>query len=457
MLKKKFVFYIIIVTIFLFKLDLIIAEEDSDTTTNSKVLDMISEIFQKKEQYEDLVGEAQEECTSYGSINIDCPGITVQGYGTYPLEEYVAGVLGPEFGIVTDNDEATKTFGMVIRTFAIRNTSNCKTTIGATTAAQVFNSSFIESYREKAALSSGLVVTNNEGLFPVTYALSRPSDCEEGASSATCTIKRCYVWNDSQNLSGCTAGYSTSVIPTNILNWNGHTHFGGLEAYITQYYANENGYDATQLIKHFYGDTAAISSLNGSSSSSGSNSCSLGGEGYAEVDGVTYPIKNYNLEGTSDGLGPEFDVNVGNVSQCPWYVKYRAIEIVMSSTLDDDLKDKSKAVLLAANGNGNQWYGGTNNTLSYFKHSSDITKPKPGAIVSWERNSHSYGHVAIVEEVYSDGSVLISEGWNRFGADAGNSVNSIKIITRKMTQEELRTYNGTGSFIGYTYLFSYKN
>ena len=455
MFKKNFVFYTIIVAIFLFKLDLVIAEEESDSTTNPKVLDMISEIYQKKEQYEDLVGEAQEECTSYGSINIDCPGITVQGYGTYPLEEYVAGVLGPEFGSVTDNEEATKTFGMAIRTFAIRNTSNCKTTIGATDAAQVFNSSFIESYREKAGLSSGLVITNSEGLYPVSYALSRPSDCEEGASSETCTIKRCYVWNQNQNLSGCTAGYSTSVIPTNILNWNGYTHFGGLEAYITQYYANENGYDAQQLIKHFYGDTASISSLNGSSSSSsGSNSCSLGGEGYAEVDGITFPLKNYNLEGTSNGLGPEFDVNVGNVSQCPWYAKYRAIEIVMSSTLDDDLKEKAKAVLLATNGNGNEWYGGTNSTLKYFKYSSDITQPKPGSIVAWSKGD--YGHVGIIEDVYPDGSVLLSDGWNRLCAECANSVNSIKIFTRKMTQEQLKTYNGSYSFIGYTYLFSYK-
>ena len=459
---KKFLKFNIILTITMcFGFNLASAEEISEEIpeeSKSKITDMISEIFDKKEQYDDLVGEYEEDnCTSYGSINIDCSGITVAGYGTYSLEDYVAGVLGPEFGFLTDDEEVTKAYGMAIRTFAIRNTSKCKTTIAADTTAQVFRESEIQNYKAKANLSNGLVLTDGEDLFPASYALSRPYDCANGSSGDNCIIKRCHVFSANQDLSDCSSGYSTSTIPASILNWNGHTHFGGLEAYIAHYYATEKNYNAAQLINHFYGEKAQISSLNGSSSSGSSNSCSLGGAGYAEVNGIKFEVKNYNLEGTGNGLGPEFNLNASNVSQCPWYAKYRAIEIIMSSTLDDELKDNAKAVLLAANGNGNQWYGGTNNTLSYFKFSSDVTKPQPGAIVSWNRNSHNYGHVAIIEEVYSDGSVLISEGWNRFGADSGNSVSSIKIQTVKMTPEQLRTYNGTGSFIGYTYLFSYKN
>ena len=94
--------------------------------------------------------------------------------------------------------------------------------------------------------------------------------------------------------------------------------------------------------------------------------------------------------------------------------------------------------------------------MSYFKYTSDVTKPMAGSIVSWQRNSHNYGHVGIVEKVNSDGTVVISEGWNRFGADSTDSVNSIKIITRTMTIDQIKTYDGTGSFIGYTYLLSYK-
>ena len=173
-------------------------------------------------------------------------------------------------------------------------------------------------------------------------------------------------------------------------------------------------------------------------------------------DNVKFTAKNYNIEGTSQGLGKSFDLTAGNVSQCPWYAKYRAIEIVESSSLSKDLKEKAKSVLLSTFGNGNMWYGGTNATLSYFKHSSDVNKPKAGSIISWERNSHNYGHVGIVEKVNSDGSLVISEGWNRFGADSADTVSAIKIITRTMTIDEVKTYGGTGSFIGYTYLLSHK-
>lgn len=458
MLRKKLNLIYIFIIIFSFCVIKINAYEFQSEVNERGVNQMITEIYDTYGLYEYLAGEKNKtKCTSYDSINIDCSGITVAGYGTYPLEDYVAGVLGPEFGGLTDNEEVTKAYGTAIRTFALKNTNNCKTTIGATDAAQVFRSSDIDAYKEKASLSNGLVITDGEGLLSVYYALSRPYDCADGSSGNNCIIKRCYGYSENQNLSDCTEGYSTSVIPASILNWNGHTHFGGLEAYIAHYYATEKNYNADQIINHFYGEKATISSLNATSSGSSSNSCSLGGAGYAEVNGITFEVKNYNIVGTGKGLGPEFNLNASNVSQCPWYVKYRAIEIIMSSSLDDDLKDKAKSVLLAANGNGNQWYGGTNNVLSYFKHSSDVTKPQPGAIVSWNRNSHNYGHVAIIEEVYSDGSVLVSEGWNSGGADSSNSVSSIYIQTTKMTQEQLKTYHGTGSFIGYTYLFSYKN
>lgn len=398
---------------------------------------------------------SNNSCSTIGTIYAECSGITVNGYGTYSLEDYVAGVIGPEFGSLTDNDEAAKAYGIAIRTFALNNTNNCKTSIAGDTTKQVFTGD-TKTYKDKVALSQGLVATDSKGLFPVSYALSRPADCEN-SSGGMCTIKRCHTYADS--LSSCTTGFSSSVIPVNILNWNGYTHFGGLEAYIAHYLAQDKKYNAEQILKHFYGDNVAISSLNGNTTATSNNFCSSGANGnsrYVESDGVKFPVKNYNIEGTSSGLGKEFNLSASNVSQCPWYAKYRAIEIVMTSSLSNDLKQKAKSVLLATNGNGNDWYGGNNNTLKYFQYSSDVTKPKAGAIVSWNRNSHGYGHVGIVEEVYSDGSILLSEGWNRFGADGKDSINSIKIISRKMSQEEIKTYGGTGTFIGYTYLFTHK-
>ena len=94
--------------------------------------------------------------------------------------------------------------------------------------------------------------------------------------------------------------------------------------------------------------------------------------------------------------------------------------------------------------------------MSYFKYSNNVNEPKAGSIVSWERDSHSYGHVGIVEKVNADGTVVISEGWNMSGAEGADIPENIKVITTTYTIDEIQNYNGTGSFIGYTYLFSYK-
>lgn len=203
--------------------------------------------------------------------------------------------------------------------------------------------------------------------------------------------------------------------------------------------------------------TKNSNSSSGKSASSKSLVCDPDNNGqYVTVDGIKFSTKNYNIEGTSQGLGKSFDLTAGNVSQCPWYAKYRAIEIVESSSLSSDLKEKAKSVLLSTFGNGNDWYGGKNSTLSYFKYSSDINKAKPGSIISWERNTHNMGHVGIVENVNSDGSLVISEGWNMGGPYAADIPSNIKVITTTYTLDEVRNYRGGGTFIGYTYLFSYK-
>ena len=416
-----------------------------------------ADVYDYKKFFDDLYPVDEEEensCNTVGTFYAECSGVKVDGYSeVFPLEDYVAGVYGPEFGILTENDEAVKLFGIIARTFVLRMTDNCKSSIEASSNRQNFDASTIDTYKKYSSLSEGLVITDENGLNGAYYALSRPYDCEY--KNGMCIIKRCKTWVDS--LSDCPS-LSESEIPTDLLSFSGYTHFNGVEPYIADYYAGEKGYTVEQLVKHFYGDNVFISSLNGESSNSSesSPSCTNGDGEYINVDGIQFPFKNYNIEGTSEGLSEYFDLSASNVSQCPWYAKYRAIEIVMTSTLSDDLKEKAKAVLLATAGNGNQWYGGNNSTLSYFQYSNDINAAKPGSIISWERNTHSYGHVAIVENVNSDGSLVISEGWNMGGPDGADIPSNIKIVTRTMTLDEVQTYGGGGTFIGYTYLFSYK-
>lgn len=443
----KYILLLIIVLV-LFSPNIVFCDNTMDRQDVRDYKKFFDELFPTKED------EKPSSCDAIGTFYAECSGVKVEGYDeVFPLEDYVAGVYYPEFGVFQKNEEAIKLFGILARTFVLNLTNNCKSSIRPTDEDQVFTASAINDYKKYTSLSEGLVITDENGLNGAYYALSRPYDCEY--KNGMCIIKRCHTWVD--NLSQCPS-LSESEIPTDLLSFSGGTHFNGVEPYIANYYAEKKGYTVDQLVKHFYGDNVYISSLNGASSNSSGTSpnCTNGDGEYVSVDGVKFKFTNYNIEGTGNGLGSSFDLTVGNVSQCPWYAKYRAIEIIETSTLSDDLKEKAKSVLLATSGNGNDWYGGKNPTLSYFQYSDDINKAKPGSIISWERNTHKMGHVGIVEKVNDDGSLVISEGWNMGGPYGDDVPSSIKIITHTMSLEDVRTYNGTGSFIGYTYLFSYK-
>ena len=452
---KKFILAGILLTVFLPTTIFSDYELERDDIYNYK--EFFDEMFPVDE------GDDVDSCMDVGEVYAECSGVTVSGYGTYSLDQYVAGVLAAEFSFTIQNDELGKADAIITRSYTLAHTNNCKNSITSSSNEQNFSGSDQNTYRKYADETSGVVKANPDGsIVLAVYSLAAADDCEP-TSDGMCKFKRCSVYAES--VAGCSGEVTEFIVPRGTVTYTNHDiHYGGIEPYIANYLALKKNYSYTQLLKAFYGNNISLAKLTstGKSSSKSSSSkkslvCDTDNDGeYVMSDNVKFTAKNYNIEGTSQGLGKSFDLTAGNVSQCPWYAKYRAIEIVESSSLSKDLKEKAKSVLLATFGNGNMWYGGTNATLSYFKHSSDVNKPKAGSIIAWERNTHNYGHVGIVEKVNSDGSLVISEGWNRFGADSADTVSAIKIITRTMTIDEVKTYGGTGSFIGYTYLLSHK-
>ena len=445
-----------------------------------------------EELYPNETNDDNCSLSTTGIVYAECSGVTVNGK-TYPLEDYVAGVLYAEFATAIDNEEMGKAAAIIVRSYTLKHTNNCSQTIGSSSYEQNFvqaNTGVVDlnTYKKYATETAGQVITDDDGIILAVYFAMTQGNCDKFVGN-NCQKKLYYRY---QSGGTHTISVPTAELPRGTLG----SHDSGLAVWAAVYQAEKLGYTYDKILKEYYGNNIKISTLSGSSDSSDTNkedknkdksdnqnndnnqsdssqnkktkisvekdsdnSCIIGsmenGE-YVSVNGVSFPVKNYNIEGSAKGLGKYFDLTAGNVSQCPWYAKYRAIEIIMTSNLDKKQKEKAKAVLLATSGNGNDWYAGKNSTLSYFKYSKDVTKPKAGAIVSWERNTHNYGHVGIVEKVNDDGTVMISEGWNRFGAESSDNVSSIKIITTKYTIDEIRSYKGTGSFIGYTYLFSYK-
>lgn len=110
----------------------------------------------------------------------------------------------------------------------------------------------------------------------------------------------------------------------------------------------------------------------------------------------------------------------GNVGQCVWYAKGRAVEIVeelnSGGKLSDDEANKIKNLLLQSYGNGGDIY---DNAKSVFNSSNDIRQPKAGSYIVWKQPG-GWGHVAIVEDV-TESTITITEGWSTGGGSVSCS------------------------------------
>lgn len=407
-----------------------------------------------------------------GKVYAECKGVTVSSTGkTYDLDTYISGVLDAEPGYTIEgNDELGKAWAIIIRSYTLAHTNNCTNSITASSNEQNFTDGS-KKYKKYADETSGIVMTDNNEILEAVYSLATASDCV--SVSGKCKFQRCTKYAES--ISSCPGEVTEFIVPSDTITYSNYdVHYGGIEPFIARYLANNENYTYDKLLKAFYGKNISLSKLTEESSSKSTTnssssdnsiktSCNDDTGDMVEVEGVSFPQKNYDTisgkTSISELQNNEYFANAGsNISQCPWYAKARALEIVNTSTLSDDLKQKATAIINQTSGNGVDWYGGINSTLgSYFAYSSDITKPKSGSIIAWSGgNGHNYGHVGIIEKVNDDGTVVLSDGWNGGGWYATDSWENVTVHTRTVTIDDLQTYDGYHAFEGYTYLFSYR-
>ncbi|MBQ7943617.1 MAG: CHAP domain-containing protein [Lachnospiraceae bacterium] len=153
--------------------------------------------------------------------------------------------------------------------------------------------------------------------------------------------------------------------------------------------------------------------------------CSLNSTEYFIRD--TAPSRNLFYYSSEQN---KFPYSNGN---CTWYVWGRAYEI---------LGDKP-----IFNGNACSFW---NYRTNYYGYDTDI--PRAGSVAVWGGN---YGHVAIVEEVYEDGSILVSESSYGGFADGTNfrlkhygSIDEMRNIAANPNFEP----TGTIPLLGFIYL-----
>lgn len=382
-----------------------------------------------KEIVIEIYERANENNYSNGIISsISCPGVVVTGEyaGVYSLEDYVARVVQNENNwYVGDNIENMKAQAVAARTYVLRITDYCTSSIENSPKFQTMSDHASEQAIRAANETAGQILVNDDGSLAHTqydaFALKEKTADFYILKQADLHIP--VEWVESK------------ITDSQLEYYAAHNHGNGMSQWGSRYLQTK-GYTYNQILDTFY--TSGLSSLG----SSITNNIPMSVNDLRNRYYFTYDINAYQ----------------GNTlfAQCVWYAKHRALEIIASSSLDEATKQTYIKSIEKTGGNGQDWYANPDST--YFRKSTNINDARAGAIVSWTRGK--YGHVAIIEAVYTNSNgetmVTLTEGWRTKGASGDwyvtNDLWSVTNFRKKdMTLSQLQTYSG--SFNGYVYLY----
>lgn len=146
-----------------------------------------NEIYEITEEYYNLYGEKNSSSSIGIFSGTLCPnGITVKGYGTLSLEDYVAGVIQHE-AYTSEGGEALKAQAIAARTYAVNSTDYCKRPIDNSTASQTFSSNPSGAAKAAAQATSGMILTYNGNIFSSQYDsfCFKDGDCPDSTNNGS--------------------------------------------------------------------------------------------------------------------------------------------------------------------------------------------------------------------------------------------------------------------------------
>lgn len=384
-----------------------------------------------KEVLEEIYKRAKENYNAgTASSNFICSGVMVTGdsAGVYSLEDYIAGVVQRENNWYQgDNIENMKAQAIAARTYVLRVTTNCTLPIENTATKQTFNPNPSDEAKRAALETANQILVNDNGDYIST---------EYDAFAVKEITEEFYILKQA-NLQIPIEWVTSNISSANLEYYETHSHGRGMSQWGSRYLQTQ-GYSYDQILSTFY-PTGKLTTIGNS---------------------ITGNIPS-NVNDLKNRYYFNFDINIyqGNTlfGQCVWYAKHRAMEILSASSLDEGTKKLLINSIYATGGNGQDWFKNPSNT--YFKKSTNINEPKAGAIVSWTRGQ--YGHVAIIERVYTGENgvtmVTLTEGWRTKNSSGSgwyvtNDLWSVVNFRKKeLTLSQLQTYSGI--FNGYVYLY----
>ena len=416
--------------------------------TQGKIDRAVEEIFLRVSFYENF-----DEHKSFGKVYAYCSGVTVVDpdgsvIGTYDLEEYVAGVVsGEAWG--GQNMEAYKAQAIAVRTYTLSRTQNCSQAIESSQSDQVFSEDIKDFAKEATEATEGLVLVYDDEIFSSEYDsyCYGDSNCTYGEENG----KRYVIYSKKPN------GETHKVYLSPEYYYMIAGGHGRGMSQVASYEMANNGSSYDEILHFFYSDGIEIVGMNtifGGFESSSALPSSV--EELKERSDYYSSLGIVSIGGQQFDLSKIYDSNASNLGQCVWYAKSRALEIILSSDMDDLTKSIALNAIMSVRANGEGWFDYP--SLDIFEKSTDRNMPMPGSIISWTSDTdagarHDYGHVAIIESVdYENRTVVMSEGWNRAGAHGASNWDNVVISTTTKTFEQLQSY-GTGyTFNGYVYI-----
>lgn len=363
-------------------------------------------------------------------VNKDCSSIIVDNQ-TYSLEDYVKGVVSAE-AYTGENIEALKAQAIAARTYAIKRTNNCTTSIENSSYAQNFTPDFADSAVEATEATKGLVLTYNSEIFTTQY------DSFYTGGDYTCNDDGCSVTytklpNKETHKVTVNNDYKSKIA-------GGH---GNGMSQVASYQLAKEGKKFDYILKYFYSPGVQINSLSGSEEYT--SGLSAGADGFVKRTGAPNSSDSHDVEFYYSDNNISYKSDKSLVGQCTWYAVGRANEILSAANSDLRLERALHA---------KYWYqDNIDQGAKAFSYSPNVEEPKVGAIIVW--SSSEFGHVAVVEAVNSDGTIDYSEA----------NINSAKSDTNPygFRYQSNVPYNKTGvgtisniwqgySFEGYIYV-----
>ena len=317
-------------------------------------------------------------------VNKDCSSIIVDNQ-TYSLEDYVKGVVSAE-AYTEENIEALKALAIAARTFAIKKTNNCTTSIENSSAVQNFTSDFVDSAVEATEATEGLVLTYNSEIFMAQYD-SFYTDGDYACDDNGCSVTYTKLPNNETH---------KVTISNDYKGYIAGGHGKGMSQVASYQLANE-GKTFDYILKYFYSPEVQINSLNGSGGYT--SGLSAGADGFMKRKEAPNSSDSHDVEFYYSDNNVSYRANKNLVGQCTWYSVGRANEILSAANSDLRLERALHA---------KDWYqDNIDQGAKAFSYSPNVEEPKVGAIIVWD--SSEFGHVAVVEAVNSDGTIDYSE------------------------------------------------